>query len=338
MGTAGALGALGAVGAAALMSRQLRRWRAAEDPCAGLPLDDLSDLSPTVMRLRAGDGTDLHVVTVGPGGADAGNGSGTGATFVLAHCWTGDSRTWGPVARRLVAAGHRAVVYDHRGHGRSDIGSAAVDLELLASDLHAVLDHVDAHNAVLAGHSLGGMTIQALAASADSISPGRVGAVVLVSTASALRLDPIVTRFGPRVVARERTSLAMVHPMLGLLGARRFFGTDPVHSHMLAAGETYGATDAATRSSILANLLAMDLAGSLARSELPVTVVVGQRDHFTPLRAARTIVESNPGARLVVVPDAGHMLPFERPDLLASLLLETATGIASHPTRTRSAS
>jgi pimeloyl-ACP methyl ester carboxylesterase len=53
-------------------------------------------------------------------------------------------------------------------------------------------------------------------------------------------------------------------------------------------------------------------------------VVVGSRDLLTPPRLGRAIAAAIPGARLVEVPGAGHMLPYEEPDLLTALILEAA--------------
>jgi pimeloyl-ACP methyl ester carboxylesterase len=59
---------------------------------------------------------------------------------------------------------------------------------------------------------------------------------------------------------------------------------------------------------------------------IPVTILVGSRDTLTPVARAKDIVERLPNATLEVVPDAGHQLPFERPDLVASILARAAAG------------
>ena len=84
------------------------------------------------------------------------------------------------------------------------------------------------------------------------------------------------------------------------------------------------------RAQLLAAMTAMDLTPGLeALRGVPVTVVVGQEDRQTPLEQAMRMVSALPHARLVVEPDAGHMLPFEAPDLLARLLTEAVTGAGS---------
>jgi pimeloyl-ACP methyl ester carboxylesterase len=69
---------------------------------------------------------------------------------------------------------------------------------------------------------------------------------------------------------------------------------------------------------------AMDLSEGLAEVRVPTTVVIGRRDLLTPPGLGRAIARSIPNARLVEVPDGGHMLPLEAPDLLAELIAKEA--------------
>jgi alpha-beta hydrolase superfamily lysophospholipase len=132
------LAAVGGLVAAAVA--RSRRWSDAEDPCGpeGVLLPE--GRSHTV---TTDDGAVLDVLVAGPDGGD---------TVVLPHCWTGNKEIWAPVARRLVAAGRRVVLYDQRGHGKSTLGSGAMDVDRLGEDLLAVLDDDGRRDLVLAGH------------------------------------------------------------------------------------------------------------------------------------------------------------------------------------------
>jgi pimeloyl-ACP methyl ester carboxylesterase len=74
------------------------------------------------------------------------------------------------------------------------------------------------------------------------------------------------------------------------------------------------------RRQFLVALQGMDFRAGLGSLDLPTTVVVGTRDLLTPPRLGRGIAAAVPGARLVEVPGAGHMLPYEEPDLLADII------------------
>ncbi|MEO5901492.1 MAG: alpha/beta hydrolase [Ilumatobacteraceae bacterium] len=80
---------------------------------------------------------------------------GSGAPVVLLHGWPLDSRSWEPQHHALLSAGHRVVVYDRRGFGRSSRPSTGYDFDTLAKDLDVVLTELDLHDVTLIGFSLG---------------------------------------------------------------------------------------------------------------------------------------------------------------------------------------
>src|SRR6266545_6718296 len=158
----------GAAGATLAAVAAGRRWRTAHDPCAGHVLE-LEGAG--AFKVERPDGAVLDGVVVG-----------SGPTVVLSHCWTGTRTTWEPVAARLVARGLRVVLYDQRGHGASTPGPEVPTVERLGEDLGAVLEAIDARDAVVVGHSMGGMAVQALAVSRPDVIAGRVRALVLAGT------------------------------------------------------------------------------------------------------------------------------------------------------------
>ena len=242
-----------------------------------------------------------------------------GPLVVLAHGWTNDRRFWGPVARRLVAAGHRVrAAYDQPGHGRSTVGRDGLTLDALADHLRAVLDHLDARGAVVAGHSMGGMTAQAFAVRHPGVLAERVAGLVLVATAGdGLERHRRSRATMMKVVGSERLARGMANPRLGHRLVRGAVGARPVASHLAALTEAWVATPAASRSGCVPAMFDMDLAEALRSVTLPVEILVGSRDSLTPPARARRIAEVLPGARLTVVPDAGHQLHHEVPDLVA---------------------
>ena len=303
---AGAIGlASGAVGALVLAGR---RWRAAEDPCAATVLDRAGARE---FKVERPDGAVLDGVVVGPAGAPM---------VVLSHCWTGSRAVWEPVAARLVAAGRQVVLYDQRGHGGSTMGPAAPTVEVLGDDLAAVLEAVDARQAVLAGHSMGGMTLQALAVGRPDVVAERVRAMVLAGTAGfgvAAGLLSAPVRFVSGSRATERLMAGRLGPAL----SRGTVGRRPRQAHLLATRDAWLSMPPDVRRQFLIALQAMDFRAGLAGVAVPTTVVVGSRDLLTPPRLGRALAAAIPGAHLVEVPGAGHMLPFEEPDRLAEIVL-----------------
>jgi pimeloyl-ACP methyl ester carboxylesterase len=231
---------------------------------------------------------------------------------------------WIPVARRLIEAGNRVVLYDQRGHGASGRGTAPLSIEGLGNDLATVLEALDVRDAVLAGHSMGGMTVMSLATYRPEVLKERARALVLVGTAavqansgrgfapaekfaSALIGSPLVTRF-------------MTSPN-GYRFVRNVFGTNPVLAQLEMTARQFGETDGSVRGGYLAAMITMNLLEGIAKVDLPTTVIVGSLDRLTLPARASEIVGAIPGARLVTLRDRGHMLPLEDPDAVADEIL-----------------
>jgi non-heme chloroperoxidase len=327
---AGLLAAAGLAATAAVVASTRQRWRAAEDPCATTALDIEA---ATSFKVERPDGAVLDGVVVGPHDGPPGGmggvplttaaGAATG-TVVLSHCWTGSRATWEPVAARLVAAGQRVVLYDQRGHGASTVGRDAPTVEQLGEDLAAVLEAVDARGAVLAGHSMGGMTLQALAIARPDVVAERVKALVLVGTAGfGVAAGPLSAT--ARFVTGNRGVERLMASRLGPALTRGTVGRSPRQGHLVATRDAFLSLPTDVRRQFLIALQAMDFRAGLASVAVPTTVVIGSRDLLTPPRLSRALAAAIPGAHLVEVPGAGHMLPYEEPDRLAEIILSAGT-------------
>jgi pimeloyl-ACP methyl ester carboxylesterase len=271
--------------------------------------------------VRGADGVGLHAEIDGPDRAPV--------TVVLSHGWTLDLRTWGPVARALASgpAPARVVRYDHRGHGRSAVVTPdSMTIEQLADDLAEVIATLAPEGPlVLAGHSMGGMTLMALAERHPEIAR-RAAGIALVATASgglaqaALGLPPRQAELFRRAEQRlygsrrwiSRSSLG--NPRLLAPGmAWLLLGRGASQEARRITTETVASCRPVTVSGFRPALEAHERDAALAAfASIPTTVLVGSRDRLTPVRAARRIATALPSADLTIYPDAGHMLPVER--------------------------
>src|SRR5215471_8652919 len=80
---------------------------------------------------------------------------GAGQPVVLIHGYPLSGRAWDRQVPALLEAGHRVITYDRRGFGQSSQPTSGYDYDTFAADLHALLEHLDLRDAVLAGHSMG---------------------------------------------------------------------------------------------------------------------------------------------------------------------------------------
>ena len=290
------------------------------------------------------DGVRLNVETVGPEDAPV--------TVLLVHGWTCSTRSWHnqveDLPRILGQDGVRVVTYDHRGHGRSEAGAVGSQrIEQLADDLATVLDTVVGDGPVVyAGHSMGGMTLMALADERPELFGSRIAAAALVSTTCGQassgafglpnRLDPAAAVVAPRAMnlvgarIERRAQRAGISPQrilrsrraLGVAAARLqrpalrqvVFGkkVDPAEVDLfledlaVVPGPSYGGFFEA--------ILQHDRGHALkVLDQLPVEIMHGTRDRLLPPRHANRMAAELPSARLWMYPGAGHMLMQERP-------------------------
>ncbi|HUC05554.1 MAG TPA: alpha/beta fold hydrolase [Acidimicrobiales bacterium] len=270
--------------------------------------------APTHDKVETPDGAHLAIWDIG-----------SGPPVVLPHCWGCSHAVWIPVARRLLDHGHRVVLYDQRGHGQTTRGTAPLSIELLARDLELVLETADVRNAVLAGHSMGGMTIMSLATHRPDTLMERGKGLVLVATAASSP-RPTPARAADAAAAFIGSSLVTnaMHAPYGRRFVRGVFGAGPIEDHMDLTRHLFGACDPDVRGGFLRAMAVMDLVEGIARIDLPTTVVVGALDRLTPPRQSDRMVSTIPGARLVTLADRGHMLPLEDPAAVTAEIVRMA--------------
>ncbi|MGW4895770.1 alpha/beta fold hydrolase [Kitasatospora sp. NPDC004240] len=287
-----------------------------------IPADCVPPVPAEEMRIRSADGTWLHTEIHGRAGAP---------TVVLAHGWTCSIAFWAPVIR-LLADSYRVVAYDQRGHGRSDVPPvrARYSTTALADDLEAVVTRTvpAGERAVLAGHSMGGMTIMAgghRAAIAD-----RTAAAVLISTGAdrliaELRVlpdslrAPAVRRVLHRQLLRSRLPLGPVTGISRAILKYATMGPGSPAGRVQATARVVHACPTAVRAHWAAVLEELDVTDGLAELAAPTAVVVGTDDRLTPPVHAHRIVAALPDPQgLLLLPGAGHMSPVERPAEVAA--------------------
>ena len=328
-------GAIAAAGAAQLTRRKVAAHRAKPDP----EVRTLNE-APRVDRVTpvtTRDGLALHVEEVGAPDAPL--------TAVFAHGWTCTEETWVYQRRELAGDDVRLVFYDQRGHGRSGRPAdrpEAHSVDVLGEDLGRVVDAVAPDGpVVLVGHSMGGMTIMALADSRPELfaAGGRVVGVALLGTsaggvaAAALGLPVFAAKVLQKIGPSGATTLARYGDRLEsrrtpnalswALANRVSYGGEVPPSLVELMERMIAQSPLATITSFFGALCTHDkLAALPALRQIPVLIMVGSKDVLTPVSNSQAMAAELPDAELVVLPGAGHMLMLERP-ALTSLHLRT---------------
>ena len=210
----------------------------------------------------------------------------------------------------------RVTALDPRGHGLSDKPPGPYSLPLFATDVAALMQHLDLGPAVVVGSSMAALIAVELAAT----HPERVAALVLVGG----------------------------FPVLGLAGKERMEGrartaetegmgplADPVASTALGAHthQTQPGLVGLFRQGLLANdprayaascraLVEADITPRLGRIQCPTLIVLGSQEQVAPLPAARALKAGVPHAGLEVIPNAGHLPFLEQPAAFNAAILE----------------
>lgn len=254
------------------------------------------------MRVEV-DGRPVHVATGGCGDVPR---------LVLVHGAQHDHFVWQAL---LDGLGMATLAPDLPGHGRSE-GPPLPSIEAMADWLLALLEKVGVTagnprgtggTVNLAGHSMGALV--ALAAALRR--PDRVGHLLLLGAAVPMPVAPALLQAAR---ADEPKALALInrwsHSRRALLGA--------CGGHGLWLPAINLRVMERQRRGVLANdLTACDAyhpaAAALARLERPVTLIAGDQDRMTPLKAARHLAAQFGDARLVVLPGVGHALMAEAP-------------------------
>jgi len=311
------------------------------------PLGPRSRRADRTAVVAADDGVLLSVEEVGPADAPL--------TVVFAHGYSLSMASWTFQRKALGAAlatangsrpTARLVFYDQRGHGASGRGPAEHStMEQLGRDLDAVLRaRVPYGPVALVGHSMGGMTVMSLAAQRPVLFGTRVVGAALLSTSSGGLAD---LDFGmPELLTRVRAAVLPIAAFTmrrrpGFAERTRRLAADLI-SHVTwslsfasrdvdpALGRYVDSMIAGTPVEVIAEfypaLAGLDETASLEPLRaVPTLVLTGDRDTLIPPRHSDALVEllggpDAPDVEYVVVHEAGHMVPLEKPDEVTAAL------------------
>jgi pimeloyl-ACP methyl ester carboxylesterase len=286
------------------------------------PFGSLHSPAHTVI---ADDGVPLHVEI------DEAGAPGSTPTIVFIHGYALNLDCW-HFQRAAFRGLVRTVFYDQRSHGRSGRGSIVEGtIDQLGRDLKSVLDAVVPDGPiVLVGHSMGGMTIVALAEQHPELFGDRITGVGLIST-TAGGLDPsrllfpmVPSRIGTGLTGGTIRTLARGHRAVD--GARRLgrslatvitdafaFGDEVPAGYVEFVDDMLSATPFQVVAEFfpgIGELDKFDQVGVLAA--VPTTIICGTVDKLTSIGHSRKLHSRIPGSTLVECDGAGHMVILER--------------------------
>lgn len=240
-----------------------------------------------------------------------------GDVVLLLHGMGGSRIAWDPQLVALSAAGLRCAAWDMPGYGASAAPDAPLTFSLLADAVVAWMDAMAVPVAHVVGLSLGGMIAQHVALRA----PQRVRSLALLDTSPAFGLDGETTaeswieqRLAP--MRDGATPASMADRVL-----RSIMSADASDSAVAAAVAAMSRITNDALAAAVRCLVTHDVRAELPSVQVPTLVLVGEHDRETPLPYSTFIAEAIPGARLDVVPGAGHISNLEAPEIVNRHLL-----------------
>ncbi|TDC98918.1 alpha/beta hydrolase [Nonomuraea deserti] len=336
VGIAGALvGAASAgVAAAALAKRYaVGRIRLRPDDEASEPFGELRGRERTLVT---SDGKALHVEIDGPEDAPL--------TIVFCHGYCLSLESW-HYQRKDLRENYRLVLWDQRSHGRSQrAGSDDSTIDRLGDDLAEVIEAYVPGPCVLVGHSMGGMTIMALADRRPELFGEKIRAAALVATSAGklaeltLGLPALLSKVVHKVAP---TTVSMLGKRGALVDRTRHAGSDIAFliTRYMGFGDSKNVSPTlvdfaesmirATPTEVVADfypaLMNHDKLSALhVLDPVPTAILVGDGDWLTPPEHSRAIAAALPKAQLTEVPDTSHLIQLERPGIVNDALRDLA--------------
>ena len=257
--------------------------------------------------------------------------AGTGPTIVLIHGTAGATHTWRAVFPRLARVAE-VIALDLPGHGFTT-GATPADLSLagMAAAVSSLLRTLEVRPSIGVGHSAGAAILLQLAASSPEITPqllmgvnsalvsiNALGQMLMPVTQSVFDFAPVRTG-----IATLLRSGALARALLRSTGTPLDPEQEARYVWLLTSDTRVGA--------VLRMMSRWDLTAlqsTFPDVRIPVTLVHSRNEPWVPYDALMTATCRLPMRSVIDLTPAGHLIPDEKPEMLADIILSALTMLA----------
>lgn len=239
---------------------------------------------------------------------------GSGDPVLLLHGLGSSLADW-ELQTPALAAEHRVITVDLRGHGRSDKPKGSFSVALFARDVVGLMDALELPRAHVVGISMGGMIAFQLAVDA----PDRVKSLIAINATP--ELVPRSVKQWLQLRLRSLATNVLGLETLSTLIARRLFPFPSQSELRERFVRQWVLNDAPSYRKAMRMISGWSVADRLGEVRCPVLMIAAEHD-YTPVAQKAAFLERMPTARLEVVADSRHATPFDQPERLNALLLE----------------
>lgn len=246
---------------------------------------------------------------------------GQGQPLLFIHGLGSSARDWEPQVARFSAA-YKVITLDLRGHGQSDKPKGPYSMAQFAADTAGLLKSLWVESAHVVGLSLGGGVAFQLAIDAPSL----VRTLVIVNSAP----EMVIRTFKERTAVWQRLAIVRLLGMRGMgkaLSSRLFPQETPEHAALRATFvERWAENDQRAYLAAMGAMIGWSVTDKLGAIRCPTLVVAAEQD-YTPVELKERYTKRILNGELVVIPDAHHATPAERPQEFNAVL---AAFLAKH--------
>jgi non-heme chloroperoxidase len=259
-------------------------------------------------------------------GRDAGNidiyyeDHGVGRPVVLIHGFPLSGRSWEKQISPLIESGHRVIVYDRRGFGRSSQTIAGYDYDIFSEDLRKLIKHLDLKHPSLVGFSMGAGEV---ARYISRYGSSNVDRAVFISGITPYLMQSEDNPAGLSAEVRSRIEGEIKRERLSFLTGflENMYNADLLLGSRLSEEELRYSWSIASLKCV--GLWWTDFRGCVTRIDVPTLIIHGDSDRTVPLEgSSRLLQRSIRGSRLAVIEGAPHGLLATHADKVSSLLVD----------------
>jgi 3-oxoadipate enol-lactonase len=239
--------------------------------------------------------------------------SGAGPAIVLLHGLGSSGEDW--ERQSGLFPDNDVIVPDLRGHGRSSKPAGPYTIGLLASDVVTLLDRLGVARCVIVGISLGGMVGFQIAAD----HPERVTRLVAVNALPAFETRRLSQKI--QLAVRKVITRRLSMDRIGSVLSKRLFPDDDMGAQRATMVERWARNDKASYEATFEAILGWEgVVDAMKATQVPVTVISSDLDYVGP-GDKQPYVDAMPTATMVVIENAHHGVPMERPERFNEVLI-----------------
>ena len=234
---------------------------------------------------------------------------GEGEPIIFSHGWMCDCSVWNSQIN-FFSKKYKVIVYDHRGHGKSDKPKANYSIETLSNDLYSIIKELNLDKVTLVGHSMGGMTALTFALN----HPDKVSKLILVGTSAKMTLLGYIQLWIMMHISSYESFVR------GMIDFQHHKPSEQIKKESFErAMRTPKFASYECFTEFMKNY---DIRERISQIRIPALIVVGSKDEATPVEMSQYLNREIKGSKLQIIPDSKHMVMIDKPNELNGIIEE----------------